>query len=251
MKDKKELTFKDFQNFKFSLMEMDSSQSVDVFTIIFNTGLRISEVLNLKFSDVDFKSSTITITSAKMRSSTRNQVSIILNDECMETLRKLKDKYPKDVFVFQSRKSKNQKNKPASSISRQVVTKSFKTASNSTCLPISIQSLRESYAVQAFKKSISSGCDSASLSKIMGHVPTSMTKRYVKNCNIKNDEELSCLSAPKVDFSKIQPEIIEYLLNGTSLNKSFDLDDICQKCDISESDLIITLKTMKILRGYS
>ena len=156
MKDKKELTFKDFQNFKFSLMEMDSSQSVDVFTIIFNTGLRISEVLNLKFSDVDFKSSTITITSAKMRSSTRNQVSIILNDECMETLRKLKDKYPKDVFVFQSRKSKNQKNKPASSISRQVVTKSFKTASNSTCLPISIQSLRESYAVQAFKKSISS-----------------------------------------------------------------------------------------------
>ena len=248
MKDKKELTFKDFQNFKSALMEAGSSQTVDFFTIIINTGLRTSEILNLKFSDVDFKSSSITV--EKLRSSTHNKISIIVNDECMETLRKLKDKYPKDVFVFQSRKSKNQKNKPASSISRQVVTKTFKTASNSTSLPISINSLRAFYTVQAFKESFSSGSDYANLSKLLGHVPASMTKYYANNYNIKNNKEFNCLSAPKADILTGKHEIIEYLLKGTSSNENSDLDDICQKCDISESDLIITFKTMMVLREY-
>lgn len=248
MKDKKELTFKDFQNFKSALMETGSSKAVDLFTIISNTGIRISEVLNLKFSNVDFKSNSITI--QKMKSSTFTNERITVNDECMETFRKLKDKYPKDVFVFQSRKKKNQKNEPASSISRQFVTKSFKTASNITSLPISVTSLRESFAIQFFKKSLSNESDSASLSKIMGHIPTSMTKHYVKNCNVKNNEELTCLSAPNVKISNRKPEIIEYLLHGTSLNENSDLDDICQKCDISESDLLITMKTMMLLRKH-
>lgn len=39
-------------------------------------------------------------------------------------------------------------------------------------------------------------------------------------------------------------------LNGATLNENSDLEDICQKCDISESDLTITLKTIKILRKY-
>jgi len=243
MKDKRDLTFKDFQTFKSALVETGNSQAVDIFTIIFNTGLRISEVLNLKFSDVDFNSNSITV--EKMRSATNYKLT--LNDECMKAIRRLKDKYSKDIFVFQSRNSRNQKNKPASSISRQVVNKVFKEVSNSTSLPITINSLRQTYVVQVVKESFSSGSDLANLSKIMGHVPTNMTNHYVNSCNIKNNEEPNCLSAPKVD---LKPEIIEFLLNGTSLNENSDLNDICQKCDISESDLIVTLRTITILRKH-
>jgi hypothetical protein len=110
--------------------------------------------------------------------------------------------------------------------------------------------LRESFAIQFLKKSLSNESDSASLSKIMGHIPTNMTKHYVKNCNVKNNEELTCLSAPNVEISNRKPEIIKYLLHGTSLNEHYDLDDISQKCDISESDLIITMKTMMLLRKH-
>jgi integrase len=248
MKDKKDLTFKDFQNFKSALIKAGRSQSADFFTIVFNTGLRISDVLNLKFIDVDFKSTSINI--EKLKSSSGEQARYIMNDECMQTLRKLKDEYPNDVFVFQSRKSKNQKNKPASSISRQVVTDSFKAVSNSTALPISIRSVRESFAVQLLKESLSSGSDSANLSKVMGHVSTNMTKHYMRIRTIKNHEKLDCISALKADISNGKTRVVEYLLNGTPLKENSDLDDICQKYEISESDLLITLKTMKVLREF-
>ena len=248
MKDKKDLTFKDFQNFRLALIKAGSSQSADFFTIVLTTGLRTSNVLNLKFTDVDFKSTSVNF--ENLKSSSREQVRFIVNDECMQTLRKLKDEYPNDVFVFQSRKSKNQQNKPASSISRQVVTNAFKAASNSTALPISITSVREFLAVQSSIQSLSSGSDSANLSKFMGHVPTNMTKRYMRNFNSKNYEKSGCLSAPKNNISNGKTRVVEYLLNGTPLKENSDLDDICQKYEISESDLLITLKTMKVLREF-
>jgi hypothetical protein len=44
------------------------------------------------------------------------------------------------------------------------------------------------------------------------------------------------------------PEVIEYLLNGGAFNENYNFDDICQKYGISENDLTITLKTIKILK---
>jgi integrase len=239
MKDINNLTFKDFEKFKAALDEAGSYQSADVCTIISNTGLKVSEVLNLKFSDIDFKSKNITI--YKLRSSV--STTIIVNSECIKTLKRLHNKYPNDIFVFQSRKSKNQKNKPPSSISRQVVHEAFKRASDTTSLTITMNSWRQYYAVQVFKESVSSNSDSASLSTIMGHLPTNMTNHYIKYFDIKNKKELPS------NTSIIKNEEIEYLLNGTSINKYSDLIDTCQKNGISESELMITLKTIKILRN--
>lgn len=67
---------------------------------------------------------------------------------------------------------------------------------------------------------------------------------------LTNNKELNYLSAPKVDILNTKSEIIEYLLNGTTLKENSNLGDICHKCDISESDLFIALKTIKVLREY-
>ena len=171
-----------------------------------------------------------------------------LNDECMQVLRRLQDKYPNGVFVFQSRKSMNQKNKPPASISRQVVTKAFKTASDITSLPITPSALRHYYANQLFSTNFLQKSDPEFLSQFMGHTPCTITKHYVNNCHVKNSEALNCLSAPKGDMSNREPEVIEYLLNCGAFNENYDLDDICQKYGISENDLTITLKTIKILK---
>lgn len=268
MTDKKQLTYQDINKFKLALEKTGNSQQLDFFTFMLNTGLRTLDVLELKFTDVDYKSNSITINQIN-----KNPSSIALNEESMQVLRRLHAKYPNDIFVFQSRKSQNQKNKPASSISRQVVTKAFKTASDKSSLPITPNAIRHYYATQLFLKSAIEKSDPELLSQLFGHQSMNMTMDYVKlsksehelspqfmentlcnttkhhvnNCHMKNNESLKCLFAPKADMTNREPEIIEYLLNGGSLSEDIDLDDICKKYGISESDLTITLKTIKVL----
>jgi integrase len=253
MEDKKDLTAQDFKKFKSALEKMGSSQYVDFFTFMFNTGRRISDVLDLKFSDIDYKSNSISISQSKRSSMgqykrNQNLSSLALNDECMQVLCRLKDDYPNDIFVFQSRKSKNQTNKQASSISRQAVTKAFKTASEITSLNITTNDLRHYYASQFFSKSFLQKNAPELLPRFIGHTPCTSTQDYVNNCHITNSDALNCLSAPKADMSNREPEVIEYLLNGGPLSKLFDLDGICQKYGVSKSDLTITLKTIKLLK---
>lgn len=246
MKDKKDLTAQDFIKFKSSLDKTGSSQYVDVFTFMFNTGLRTSEVLELKFTDINYKSNSITVSKSRKNI---NPSLVVLNDECMHVLRRLKDKYPNDIFVFQSRKSMNQKNRSPSSITRQVVSKAFKTASDITSLPITPNTLRNYYTNQSFSLNFLSKSDPEIKSRLQGHIPINMTNQYVNyNCANKNDEKFNCLSAPSFDMSNSDSEVIEYLLNGGALNENYNFDGICQKYGISENDLTITLKTIKILK---
>jgi integrase len=247
MKNKKDLTVQDFNKFKSALEKTGSSQYIDFFTFMFNTGLRTNEVLALKFTDINYKSNSITVSKGRQNF---NPLLVTLNDECMQVVHKLKDKYPNDAFVFQSRKSMNQKNKPPSSISRQVVTKAFKTASDMTSLRITPNTLRSYYAKQFFSLNFLSNSDPKIKSRLMGHMPTNMTKQYVNyNCTNKNDDEFSCLSAPNFDTSNSEREVIEYLLNGGALSENYNFDDICTKYGISKNDLIVTLKTIKILKS--
>jgi len=241
MKDRESLTFQDIKDFKSVLEKTGTPQQIDFFTIILNTGIRASEILELKFADVDYKSNSIIL--GKSRKNHELQF-LVVNDECMQVLIRLKDQYPNDVFVFQSRKSKNQKNKPASSISRQVMTKAFKTASDITSLPITTSALRHYYARQLLSINfISKSSNLEIISRFMGHEPTNTTMSYLNKSDInsnKNSDDLFPTFASK--------DNVESLLNGDSLRTKSDFSDICQKYNISENDLRITLKTIKILK---
>ncbi len=245
VKDNKKLTAQDLNKFKSALKEKGYTQLVDLFTIVINTGMRSSEILELKYTDINFTPNSITIDSRKNRAPNR-LTHFMLNDECMKVFSRLKNTYPNDIFVFQSRNSRNQKNKPASPVSRQFVTKGFKSASDSISLPITISSLRHNYAIHMSLTS-SQQVDHKYLSEILGHNTKSMTESYIHKGKALNPKEF--LPSPKANLNlsdKIKNEI-ESLLNGEISDNSIELSNIAKKHSLSESDLRTTLKTLRIM----
>jgi integrase len=239
--DYKKLTVQDFNKFKSALAEEGYEQLVDLFTIASNTGMRSSEILALKYADINYYSNSITIDLIKSRSQ-QMCTPIMLNDECMEVLSILQNKYPNDIFVFQSRNSRNQKNRPASPVSRQFVTKGFKSAGDSISLPITLSSLRHNYATHMSFIASSYKVDHKYLGHILGHNTQCMTENYInKEKPLNHKEAFSC---PQAELS---PQI-ESFLNAELSNNSNALSDIAKKYGISESDLSITLKTIKKLK---
>lgn len=238
--DYKKLTVQDFNKFKSALAEEGYEQLVDLFTIASNTGMRSSEILALKYADINYNPNSITIDLLKSRSQ-QMRTHIMLNDECMEVLSRLHNKYPNDIFVFQSRNSRNQKNRPASPVSRQFVTKGFKSAGDSISLPITISSLRHNYATHMSFIASSYKVDHKYLSQLMGHNTVNMTENYINK---------DLIASPKTSLEQSQKmdNGIESSLNAEISNNSNELSDIAKKHGISESDLSITLKTIKKLK---
>jgi integrase len=209
--------------------------------------MRSSEILELKYTDIHFTPNSITIDSRKNRAPNR-LTHFMLNDECMEIFSRLRNTYPNDIFVFQSRNSRNQKNKPASPVSRQFVTKGFKSASDSISLPITISSLRHNYAIHMSLTS-SKQVDHKYLSEILGHNTKSMTERYIHKGKASNPKEF--LPSPKANLNRSDKKNeIESLLNGEISDNSIGLSDIAKKYSISECDLRTTLKTLRIMTNY-
>ncbi len=243
--DYKKLTVQDFNKFKSALAEEGYEQLVDLFTIASNTGIRSSEILALKYADINYNPNSITIDLIKSRSP-QMRTHIMLNDECMDVLSRLQNKYPNDVFVFQSRNSRNQKNRPASPVSRQFVSKGFKSASDSISLPITFSSLRHNHATHMSLITSTQKVDHKYLGHILGHNTKCMTENYInKDKSLNHKEAFSC---PKAELSPQIENEIESLLNAEISNNSNELSDIAKKYGISESDLSITLKTIQKLK---
>lgn len=247
--ENKALTTQELKKFECALQEKGYTQLQDLFTIILNTGVRTNEILELKFTDISYnsksKSYLILIDSIKSRSR-QMRTSIMLNDKCMEVLSRLKRKYPNDVFVFQSRNSKNQINKPASPISRQYVMKGFKTASDSIAIPITVSSLRRHYATHMSFKTSPQQVGHQYLSEVLRHNTKSVNDS--KN-NVENLKEL--LTPPKDKLAKTHKIFneIESILNSDISHNSDEFSNIAKKHSISESDFRTTLKTIQRMKN--
>ena len=248
----KALTTQELKKFECALQENGYTQLQDLFTIILNTGVRISEILELKFTDISYnsksKSYLILIDSIKSRSR-QMRTSIMLNDKCMEVLSRLKRKYPNDVFVFQSRNSKNQINKPASPISRQYVMKGFKTASDSIAVPITVSSLRRHYATHMSFKTSQQQIGHKYLSEVLGLNKKSMIGSNTNKSKVNNLKELLTPPKAKLDPThKIYNEI-ESILNSDISHNSDEFSNIAKKHSISENDFRTTLKTIQRMKN--
>ncbi|AWB57458.1 tyrosine-type recombinase/integrase [Colwellia sp. Arc7-D] len=115
-------------------------------------GCRINELLQVKFSD--FNGDTLQIQFSKTR---QNSISNIhLTPEAKEIILSIKKQYPQDKFVFQSRKSRNIKNKEPKPISRQAVYEAFKKVGDNLSVKLTPHSMRHAAALQLFAKNNSS-----------------------------------------------------------------------------------------------
>jgi hypothetical protein len=269
MDKNKNLTFKDIDKFKEALIKSGNQQMVDLFTILLKTGLRLPQVLDMEFKDIDFESCTFMVETKKNNKSTHKE--IIINNECVELLAELQDKYPGDRFVFQSRNSNYQKNKEASPISRQTVMKGFKNASIRSSIPITTHSLRHAYVVNALKENFKDGDNSIELSTIIQHETLKMTNYYAELSKTKfkkilNSAKLSTNHQPNIceikdydvenshESNKYYVDDIALLKTINTLldiNKNEHPDSIYKKYNILVNDMLTTIETIKKIHSFN
>ncbi|MFT4805190.1 MAG: integrase [Sediminicola sp.] len=108
-----------------------------------NNGFRFAEIVNLKFSDVDFIKGTLNLGRTKNYLLNTEKVSITLNHESLALLEKIRDKYPNDTWVFQAENSDDQGNKKRRSLSHQSV---MNTINQNTEHKLSLNSFRHAFA---------------------------------------------------------------------------------------------------------
>jgi integrase len=178
MKDMQPVPLKAIDQLLEHLISTGKEQVHDICFFMLHSGLRIAEIIKIKFSDVDFSAGVVEIDSLKQQVSGSQNFKIKLNDNCLALLTKIRNQYPDDIWVFQSRRSNNQINKKPCSISRQTVNSVIKHTHQHTEHKLSLHSFRHAYATNYFKKQLSS--DSIiDVNALLGHTRTSMTSFYI------------------------------------------------------------------------
>jgi integrase len=161
------------------LRSSGKEQVHDICFFMLNCGLRIAEITEIKFSDVDFSTGVLLVDSLKSGTSGSQKLKIKLNDNCLTLLTKLRDQYPDDIWVFQSRQSNNQINKQPRSVSRQAVNNVIKQANQHTEHKLSLHSFRHAYATYFLRDQLSSDCILDLKSALM-HNNIDNTYSYIK-----------------------------------------------------------------------
>ena len=139
----------------------------DIWKVGVNLSLRISDLLNLKYTDFNFKDRTLNLTESK----TGKAKSIRLNQAAVEIIIKRKQDHPSDVWLFQVH-SNRAKNKPISRIS---VSRVFKDAGDMLNLTINTHSMRKSRGKAMFDD----GVPIEKIAHVLNHSNTTSTLRYL------------------------------------------------------------------------
>jgi len=144
-----------------------------ILIVMINTGIRTHELLNLKFSDIDYHKKTLLIRSQK----TNNFRIIPLNEECFRTLLWLRDKFPHPNTERILRRNEIQRNHVFCNLDGRRIG-SIRNSFNKACWRAKIETsphvLRHSFASHL----IMNGVDLISVKELMGHSQISTTMHY-------------------------------------------------------------------------
>lgn len=138
---------------------------------LLGTGVRLGELINLKWNDIDFKSGTVTVFGKK-----REQSSIPLTDKLVKELAEFQvfcRQHFGDLsdFVFTS----DRKNGQLSVDAVKSIFKRLKDAMNFTDVRVSCHTFRHSFA----HRMLMNGCDIFTLQKMLRHSQLNITQRYL------------------------------------------------------------------------
>ena len=139
----------------------------DIWKVGVNLSLRISDLLNLKYTDFNLKDRTLNLNESK----TGKAKSIRLNQAAVDIIIKRKQDNPSDVWLFQVH-SNRAKNKPISRIS---VSRVFKDAGDMLNLTINTHSMRKSRGKAMFDD----GVPIEKIAHVLNHSNTTSTLRYL------------------------------------------------------------------------
>lgn len=160
------------------LMEASSNHLKSVLIVALNTGMRRGEILNLRWTQIDFRMKRLRVEKTKS-----GKIRYIpMNGILFEELLKLKDRNTHIPYVFFNSETRS----PFTTI---------KTAFNAACRRAEIQGLRfhdlrHTFATRLVEK----GVDVFILQDLLGHSDISITQRYVHSNDEKKRKAVELLS---------------------------------------------------------
>jgi integrase len=159
------------------LLSYDEDKVHGICFFMFNNGFRFTEIINLKFSDVDFISGTLKLGKAKRYLPNKEKVCITLYHESLALLEKIRDKYPNDKWVFQAENSDNQRNKKPRSLNLESV---MNTINQNTEHKFTLNSFIHAYATSNFRNQLTSP-SIIDIKNKLGHKSINTTFNYINN----------------------------------------------------------------------
>lgn len=139
----------------------------DIWKVGVNLSLRISDLLNLKYSDLNLDERSLKLVEAK----TGKQKVIRLNATAIAVIARRQQENPTQIWLFQVHCNRA-KDKP---ISRVSVSRVFKDAGELVGLRINTHSMRKSRGMAMYKD----GVPIEKIAKVLNHSNTTSTLRYL------------------------------------------------------------------------
>ncbi len=135
--------------------------------ILFGSGLRVSEVVDLKINDIDFFRRIITVRHGK---GAKDRITIV-SDQTLKNIEKYLTEYQPLVFLFESMEA-------GTKLSVRTIQKVVREAANSTRVNpnVSAHSLRHSFATHLLE----TGTDIRYIQELLGHARLETTQIYTK-----------------------------------------------------------------------
>jgi len=127
------------------------AQMRDVWNLGLCTGLRLNELLILRFADFDIDTLELTICEAK-------KMKISMSNEALAIILKIRRQHPTDEFIFQSRRSRNVINIEPKPISNQAIHKAFKDVAGILNEKFSPRTMRQIAAIYLITADYSHDC---------------------------------------------------------------------------------------------
>jgi len=151
---------------------LDNIKHKLVIQILFGSGLRVSEVVDLKINDIDFIRKIITIRQGK---GAKDRITIV-SDKTLGDIGKYLLEYQPLVFLFESHRAGE---KLSARSAQKVVAEAAKLAGVNP--EVSAHSLRHSFATHLLE----SGTDIRYIQELLGHARLETTQIYTKVANNK------------------------------------------------------------------
>lgn len=146
-----------------------SQQMSDIWNIGINLALRISDLLSVKFSDI--QDDRLLITESK----TGKIASIVLNTKSKEIIQRIREQHPHHTYLFQSHRNQQSINRIPHPLSRRAVSKAFALVGEELNLQLGTHSMRKTRGYHLYQATK----DIARVMKMLRHSSEGVTLRYI------------------------------------------------------------------------
>ena len=153
------------------LSQHKNSVYADVWAIGCQLGLRISDLLSIRYSDLDLDKRVLTLVESK----TQKTKTITLNVKAIDTIKARQADYLDHTFLFEVDSNKCLKMSELKAISRSSVARVFKKAGDGLGLHIGTHSMRKSRGKAMFD----AGNSVALIAKVLNHSSEAVTLNYI------------------------------------------------------------------------